>query len=70
MPVSSCRPPAGLPRLRCRLLRCDGVGGSSRVARWGGARGGYPLSKRLAVRLAPASASVFSLWQSLSSPDT
>ena len=32
MPVSSCRPPAGVPRLCCRLLRCDGAGGSSRGA--------------------------------------
>ena len=32
MPVSSCRSPAGVPRLCCRLLRCDGAGGSSRGA--------------------------------------
>ena len=38
MPVSSCRPPAGVPRLCGRLLRCDGAGGASRWARWGSAR--------------------------------
>ena len=30
MPVTSWGPPAVLPRLCCRLLRCDGADGSSR----------------------------------------